>query len=94
MPTPDPGPVTNVDDYVGNYYSPELDVEYTLSRNGEALRLRVGQGIDGELRSLEEDVLVFGRWTFRFTRENGRVTGFEVDAGRVQHVAFIREESG
>ena len=93
-PTPDPGPVTNVDDYVGIYYSPELDVEYTLSRNGEALRLRVGQGIDGELRSSEEDVLVLGRWTFRFTRENGRVTGFEVDAGRVQHVAFIREESG
>jgi CubicO group peptidase (beta-lactamase class C family) len=93
-PTPDPGPVTNVDDYVGSYYSPELDVEYTLSRSEEALRLRVGQGIDGELRRIEEDVLVLRRLTFRFTRENGLVTGFEVDAGRVQHVAFMREESG
>ena len=93
-PTPDPGPVTNVDDYVGSYYSPELDVEYRLSRNEEALRLRVGQGIDGELRRAEEDVFVLGRFTLRFTRESGRVTGFEVDAGRVQHVAFIRGESG
>jgi len=93
-PAPEPGPVTNVDDYVGSYYSPELDVEYVLSRNEEALRLRVGQGIDGELLRVSEDTLVFRGRTFRFSRDQGRVTGFEVDAGRVQHVAFVREESG
>jgi len=88
--SPEPGPVANVDDYVGSYYSDELDVVYTLSRDGEALRLRVGQGIDGELRSAGEDVLVLGGLTLRFQRQAGRVIGFEVDAGRVQHLGFVR----
>ena len=92
-PTPRPSPVTNVDDYVGNYYSPELDVEYVLSRNEGALRLQVAHGIDGELLRISEDTLVFRGRTLRFSRDQGRVTGFEVDAGRVQHVAFVRDES-
>ena len=91
--TPDPGPVTGVDDYVGRYYSSELDVEYVLSRQGAALNLRAGQGIDAELLSAGEDTLVFDGLTFRFIREQGRVTGFEVDAGRVQHIAFRRVPS-
>jgi hypothetical protein len=90
-PAPRPSPVSNIDDYIGSYYSPELDVEYVLSRNGGALRLQVARGIDGELLRVSEDTLVFRSRTFRFRRDQGRVTGFEVDAGRVQHVAFVRE---
>ena len=86
--------MTNVDDYVGSYYSEELDVEYVFSRNEEALRLQVGRGIDGELLRVGQDTLVFRGRTFRFSRDQGRVSGFEIDAGRVQHVVFVRVESG
>jgi CubicO group peptidase (beta-lactamase class C family) len=90
-PEPEPGPVTDVDDYVGSYYSPELDVEYTLSRDGDQLRLRAGQGIDGRLHRAAPDVLVLRRMTLRFVRADGRVTGFALDAGRVRHVTFERQ---
>jgi hypothetical protein len=93
-PTPGPSPVTNVDDYLGSYYSPELDVEYVLSRSGEALHLRAGRAINGVLLRIGQDTLVIRGRTLHFSRDQGRVTGFEVDAGRVQHVAFVREESG
>jgi len=86
--------VVNVDDYVGTYYSVELDVEYELSRNDERLGLRIGRGLRVELLRIGEDTLVARGRTFRFRRSSGRVTGFEVDAGRVQHIAFVRRESG
>ena len=92
--TPGPRPVTNIDDYVGTYYSVELDVEYELSRNDERLGLRIGRGLRVELLRIGEDTLVARGRTFRFRRSSGRVTGFEVDAGRVQHIAFVRRESG
>ena len=92
--TPDPSPVPNVDDYVGSYYSAELDIEYVLSQSGGALHLRAGRAIDGELLRVGLDTLVTDGVTLRFSREQGRATGFEVDAGRVQHVAFVREEPG
>jgi len=92
--TPRPGPVSNPEDYVGHYFSPELNVEYVLSMDGEALRLRVGSGIDGQLSSLGNDELFLDGVTLRFSRDAGGVTGFEVDAGRVQHVVFEKRSSG
>lgn len=88
---PEPGPVTNVDDYVGRYYSTELDVTYLLTRHEGALRIQVGAGLDGELLSVGEDTLSVRRLTLHFKRDGGTVTGFDLDAGRVQHVAFVRE---
>jgi len=92
--TPGPSPVTNIDDYVGSYYSEELDVEYEFSRSDERLGLRIGRRLRVELLRIGVDTLVARGRTFRFGRSGGRVTGFEVDAGRVQHVAFVRRESG
>ena len=92
--TPGPRPVTNIDDYVGSYYSEELDVEYEFSRSDERLGLRIGRRLRVELLRVGMDTLVARGRMFRFGRSGGRVTGFEVDAGRVQHVAFVRRESG
>jgi len=94
-PPSERGPVTNSAEYAGTYYSPELDIDYVLSSNEDGgLRLQAGAGLDVELLAMGQDAVSASGLTLRFAREGGRVNGFEVDAGRVQHVAFLREGSG
>ena len=93
-------PVADAHRYTGRYYSPELDVEYRIEPTDDGLRVRAGAGIDQPLYRLVGDTLAAGpprtpgafspTLTFRFRRDNGAVTGFELDAGRVVHVRFDR----
>ena len=86
--------------YAGTYYSPELDVRYHIEVAGDELRVRASPGIDDRLVQISGDTLTAGRslpgdridpgLIFRFQRERSRVTGFELDAGRVVHVRFRR----
>ena len=87
---PDPGPVDGPDVYVGTYYSAELDVDYTLSVTDGVLRLTFGAGFRAEVRQVVPDHLEARGLQLRFERMDGRVTGFEVDAGRVRNLLFER----
>jgi Beta-lactamase len=92
---PERSTVRDGEDYLGRYYSAELDTDYVISSNEEALQIAVGRrGVEGELLRVSGDTLFFRGLTLRFAREGGMVTGFDLDAGRVQHVAFVRKESG
>jgi CubicO group peptidase (beta-lactamase class C family) len=94
-PAPEGGPVTHSAEYAGSYYSAELDIDYVLSRNEVGgLSLQAGAGVHIELLDVGEDTVSAFGLTLRFVRGGGMVTGFEVDAGRVQHVAFLRQGSG
>ena len=86
-------PVVDAGDYVGTYYSPELDVNYVLATVDGALRLRVGAGIDVPVEALGDDHLVAQGLELRLQREAGGVTGFQVDAGRVKNLIFRRVDS-
>lgn len=89
-------------DFVGSYYSRELDVTYRISVEDGALRVRAGAAIDGELYLVQGDTLATGfrrpdgrvqpQLTLRFLRSGDRVRGFELDAGRVVHLGFERIE--
>ena len=77
--------------YVGDYYSDVLDATYRVRRQGDALRLVVGNWLDGPMAMVERDTFRRGPLTLRFNRStDGRVTGFEVDAGRVRGIGFER----
>jgi len=93
----------NSTEYVGVYYSSELDVEYHFTEEDGALRVRAGRSIEGEVYRVSGDTLATGSalpgdrfspsLVFRFERDGRDVSGFELDAGRVVHVRF-RKVSG
>lgn len=82
------------EEYVGEFYSAELGVIYTVFRSDARLTIRHPRG-EVELRSVTgeefEAARPLGKVTF--TRESGRVTGFQIDTGRIQRLRFGRVEA-
>ena len=77
-------------DYVGRYYSSELDTTYAVEAAVGALRAGPEGAGAMSLRPIEDDVFRNGRLTLRFSREAGRITGFTLDGGRVKGLVFVR----
>ena len=86
----EPSEINDPSPYLGMYYSPELDVNYEFVNTGGSLVVHMGSNAESELQRISGDTLAAGSRTFRFSRERGRVTGFELDAGRVVHLRFRR----
>ena len=81
----------------GDYYSEELDVTYALRVEGQRLALESGlapvmyQSSGIIFAPVEADVVKYRFLTLRFQRDSaGRVSGFELDAGRVTNLSFTR----
>ncbi|HUG40505.1 MAG TPA: serine hydrolase [Longimicrobiales bacterium] len=75
----------------GHYHADELDASYRIVADGTALRLEVGNGLDGPLARIGDDTFRRGGLTLRFQRDGAaRVTGFLLDAGRVRGLRFRR----
>ena len=73
-------------DYVGDYYSQELGVIFTISEGPEQLSLQFPKGVVS-LQPTENDAFnahPIGIMTFE--RSNGAITGFRLDNGRVRRV--------
>ena len=86
----EPSEINDPSPYLGTYYSPELDVNYEFVNTGGSLVVHMGSNAESELQRISGDTLASGSRTFRFSRERGGVTGFELDAGRVVHLRFRR----
>ena len=86
----EPSEINDPSPYLGTYYSPELDVNYEFVNTGGSLVVHMGSNAESELQRISGDTLAAGSRTFRFSRERGGVTGFELDAGRVVHLHFRR----
>ena len=86
----EPSEINDPSPYLGMYYSPDLDVNYEFVNTGGSLVVHMGSNAESELQRISGDTLAAGSRTFRFSRERGRVTGFELDAGRVVHLRFRR----
>lgn len=86
----EPSEISDPSPYLGTYYSPELDVNYEFTNTDESLVVHMGSNAESELQRISGDTLAAGSRTFRFSRERGEITGFELDAGRVVHLRFRR----
>ena len=86
----EPSEIGDPSPYLGTYYSPELDVNYEFTNTDGSLVVHLGSNAESELQRISGDTLAAGGRTFRFYRERGEVTGFELDAGRVVHLRFRR----
>ncbi|GBC83113.1 Penicillin-binding protein 4* [bacterium HR10] len=83
-------------EYAGTYESEELEVRYTIAREGNALIVRA-PGIPAyPLLSLgEDDFLSLTGLHYAFRRDSGgRVVGFVLNAGRARGLWFARRASG
>ena len=86
----DPTPA-QLEEYTGAYLSQEIDPVYRFELRGDKLtRLRLKSKPD-QLRPTTQDVFIGQIGTLRFTRDaNHRISGFVLDAGRIQGFQFTR----
>jgi CubicO group peptidase (beta-lactamase class C family) len=79
--------------FAGTYYSEEIDMTYTLYVEDGKLKARFRPAQRFELRPVYADAFEAEGDVLRFTRDSsGRVAGFQVYAGRVRHLRFIRKD--
>jgi CubicO group peptidase (beta-lactamase class C family) len=81
-------------DYVGRYYTPEVDVAWQVRPDSGGLVVtRDGRRV-GKLELVSRDLFLQGGSTMQFIRDrSGRITGFVLEAGRVRHLRFDRQPS-
>ena len=83
--------MSNIQEYVGKYYADELDVVYELYAEKEKLYCRVRFNEPEELAYIESDRFNTQGVTFNFIREEGKVSSFRIEAGRVQNIVFVKQ---
>ncbi len=76
--------------YVGDYYSDELSATYQISLEGNQLYLKVEYNPKAVLSPVRQDEFSSRFAIFFQSNRKGEITGFEIDAGRVQNLKFIK----
>ncbi len=97
-PPPDPvkesfDPKTKLADFVGKYYSEELETRYTLELVSDTLRAHHQRHDDQTLFPATAeafDTPMLGTVQF-FRNQSGKVVGFKATDGRVRNLVFIKE---
>jgi len=79
-------------EYAGAYVSEEIDPVYRIGVDGEKLNLARLKHTTATLRPAVRDVFTGQIGTLRFTRDpaSGHVSGFVLNAGRVQNFHFVK----
>ena len=77
--------------YLGRYYSPELDTEYTMTASVNTLVVSDKRGDSHDLQPLMAGRFRVAQMTLEFDLGvGGRSPGFKLHAGRVKNVQFRR----
>ena len=75
--------------FAGTYWSDELGVEYRITAEGQSLRIEFEDQVRN-VTSIAPDRFRASTTEYRFTRRDGAITGFTVNAGRVTNIRFTR----
>lgn len=78
----------------GSYYSPELDTRYKIKTENKELWLKLKNQGWKPMKRVKQDLYTqarVGQFNFSFSND-GKVTGFSLDAGRVQNLKFSKVE--
>jgi CubicO group peptidase (beta-lactamase class C family) len=82
----------NLKEYVGSYFSEELDVNYNFEIENEILIVSIENSqATIECTSTEMDQFSTELGLARFQRKNGLISGFELDSGRVKNLKFKKK---
>ena len=80
-----------LDNYIGTYYSEELDVDYKISKKNDSLFLNVKYSEPLALKPTKTDTFSYEYLKLVFTRDGkNKITGLVVNAGRVQNLNFAK----
>jgi hypothetical protein len=94
MPDFDPAKV-NLQEYTGEYYSPELSTTYSLVVESGKLIARHFRTGDIHLNANKQDLFYGDQWYFgkiEFTRgSDNAIGGFKVSTGRVRNLKFEKK---
>lgn len=89
-----PDPVLQT--YTGTYYCPELDYSYRITLKDHKLMIGSAKYSETPISLMGDDNLTNDFWwmsRLKIVRDaRGKITGFDVDAGRVRHVRFKKVE--
>lgn len=86
---------TELEPYVGVYYSREADITYTVRLDNGELRMPDASGRMRRLLPAVQDVFADDDLTLRFLREpDGRVTGLRLHTDRIRSLLFHRCPGG
>ncbi len=90
-----------IDDYVGDFYSVELDATYHVLIDSGALQVRIGHWPALDLLGIADDTFIstdFPAWTgprrveLTFSRDQGHtVTSLTLSAGQARNIRFVRQ---
>jgi hypothetical protein len=79
--------------FVGDFYSPELDVTYRIELQGDSLVVHLPGTETITMTPREADVFQAGYWTLRFSRnDRGLPASMLMDAGRVRGIRFHQRD--
>jgi CubicO group peptidase (beta-lactamase class C family) len=83
----------NLDDYMGDFYSYELDTRFLLYKEGDDIYVKFANEEPKKLSLYDYhiDAFYFDDDLLRFNRSNGVVTGFELDGGRANKLKFEKK---
>jgi hypothetical protein len=80
--------------YTGSYYSQELDTRYNIVLKDNQLWLTHSKYNRTRLFLINENQMINDFWWMRhltvMRNDKGRITGFEVNCGRVNHLQFLK----
>lgn len=84
-------PALDLTEFAGDYYCQDLDIIYRLMVKDDVLQFSIEnrEAFDMQITGVDQ-FRGRGFVVFRFARQNGKITGFEMDAGRVTNLEFAR----
>lgn len=80
-----------LEDFVGDFYSKELDVNYKIFLEDGLIKAKVKNNDPAELSVTNKDLLTYQGIQLKFSRTDGIVNGFIMDAGRVKNLKFHKK---
>jgi hypothetical protein len=82
----------NLSEFVGDYYSDELQVTYHILKEESLFYLKFGNRPRQQMQPAGKDMAIAG-FMMQFQRnEKGEVNGFKINAGRVQNLQFVKSK--
>ncbi|MFT5266458.1 MAG: hypothetical protein ACI8YQ_005223, partial [Polaribacter sp.] len=82
----------DLNDYLGSYYSKELDVTYDFEVENGVLKAGIKEKkslVDCTISEIDKFTMEFGM--IRFQRTGGLISSFELDSGRVKKLKFHKK---
>lgn len=80
--------VRNLGEFEGKYFCPELETEYKIFSENGILKVKIPHKTAETLKQTNIDIFEAELFEINFQRTNGKITGFDANAGRVKNLKF------